>query len=236
MSTKIIVGLVLALIAVFGVQQCRVQRANARTYEADLGRANAEAKLDTTRRLTSRLLGDTARAYQRLVVQERQRQDDLDRELRLTRVALVSVTTSIRRLEARDVGGVTTTLPDSSQETRFLVREPPYTVDARIAHRSVTEPRLSALDVSLDSARIGARLSCGDRTGLVRPASLTLTTPTWLTARIDSVSQSPEVCSPPPRSTRRLSLGVTLGYSAVLDSGRVHHGPGGTVGVSYRFW
>jgi hypothetical protein len=99
--------------------------------------------------------------------------------------------------------------------------------------------------VAVDTAVIEARVGCGsvDAVG-VRPATLSLTGPQWMTLRLDRVEQEPRVCSPatPPSEARRSLAGLIarrmrlgIGYGAVLaPDGRVIRGP--VISATWSVW
>jgi hypothetical protein len=99
--------------------------------------------------------------------------------------------------------------------------------------------------VSVDTAVIEARVGCGPADGAgVRPATLSLTGPRWMTLRLDRLEQETRVCSPArpadegTRSlvgliARRVRIGV--GYGAVFTAdGRVIRGP--AVSATWSIW
>lgn len=235
-SNKVLLIVAGLLLVGVGVLTWRLRSAEGKLREESLGRVNDRARADSSRNVAISGLNDSLKAQQRLVIQERQRIDNLARQIGGIQVSITNVTTSIKDLERTNIPGTTTTLPDASKETRFAVRDPPYTVDARVLHRSATEPIMSRLSIRLDTARVQLRLTCGDRLpGNVRPAQVTLIAPSWLFTRLDSLSQSDEICSPEEKR-ERWSIGATAGYGMtyVADSSKFFHGPSISAGLTYR--
>lgn len=242
-TTKALIGAIVALVLAVGYLTWRARRVEGKLREESLGRINDKALADRSKAVLLKALGDTAVAQQRLVIQERQRIDALARQIGGMQVSITNLTATVKKLDTTNISGTTTTNLDSSKTTTFAVRQPPFTVDARVIHRSSTQPIMSRLTIGVDPARMQLRLTCGDLLpGGVRPAQATLITPPWITARLDTLSQSVDVCSRDKREGH-WSLGVTAGYGAVWSplkdsSGvtrNVHHGPSVTGGITYRF-
>jgi hypothetical protein len=221
------------------VQQALLDHADHRTQAAGLVRDSAEAVHDTTRVIVVDTSGvDSAKVWQRRAVQEAQRADALDRALSEERVARAEVAIATPTVDTA------VALPASG--TTEMIRQGPYTIE-------VDHPILTAADsgsvvglrVALDTLRLGVRLGCGAaaRDG-VRPASVSVSGPSWARVRLDRVEQDPAVClsagstdvgtAGTLRSLIR-RVGVTVGYGALLTTdGALAVRP--IVGIGLRVW
>jgi hypothetical protein len=126
---------------------------------------------------------------------------------------------------------------EGTRSAAFRARDGPFYIDARVTFPAPPGDGRMAVRVSVDTAVIEARVGCGPTDGVgVRPATLNLAGPAWMTLRLDRLEQEPRVCSPAGPANgedrrslaglvaRRVRLGV--GYGAVLTAdGRVIRGP-----------
>lgn len=164
-----------------------------------LAASNARAAADTTRRLSGRVLavlGDSLAAYQRLALQNRIERDELDRALGSVSAVRSRLELTVRTLTAR--GGTTAVVVDSATDTRtatFAVDSVPFRVRASVALPPPPAPGRFAVTVALDPVRIEPRVTCGPAVDGIRPASLTVVTPPWITAEVVGVSLEPRVCN-----------------------------------------
>ncbi len=195
--------LLLALAIGWGaLQTVKASNARERAAQAALRATNEAAAHDSTRKLAGKvaeLLGDSLQAVQRLVLQQQQRGDQLDRALGLERIAAAGLRVRIRDLEATIAG--TPVHEDSGTKVRrsdFTLRQPPYLITATAI--LPPPPALGSLiaRVQLDSIRLGLRLGCGkaDKDG-IRPAAATVTGPPWAELTITAVEQSEDLCQSP---------------------------------------
>lgn len=242
-----------AIVLVLVFMLWRSERGRA---EAVLARVNAEARADTSRTLAGKALdearklyGDSVAVVTRLVVQERQRSDGLDRELRQTRVALASLTVAVRNLDARvgsSGGTIETPRPPGEgggtvRSASFDVREAPYTVHADVTLPPAPEPGRLAVKVSLDTARIALRLGCSGKSDAgIRSAQATAVAPEWLAVNLSRVEADPVVCNGDAlglkvgpvgflewlRNRVAVSVGPSYGVFWDVGRGKVAHGPG----------
>lgn len=171
----------------------------ART-QAELAASNAEARASITRELGGKALAgaidSTTHVYERKLVQVRQDADKLDRALKQERVARVGAAVNIVRLEAM-LEALSTVRGDTLTAT-FDEYQKPYRIHAEAT--LLPPPGTSKLltDITLDPLSLEVRLGClapvaGRR---VRPASVSVTVPTWASVVLGQVEQSPEVCQP----------------------------------------
>jgi hypothetical protein len=208
---------VVALAVVAGAWELERAAVREQALRAD----QAEAQADTTRRLLTKSVGDRV-VWQRRSIQQAQRGDALDAELKLERKANVDLRIRVAVLDStlhatvtEDAAGV--------RAASFHVRAPPFTTDAKVALPPPPASGTMALTTTLDPLELNLRLGCGTRgPGGVAPASATVTGPTWAQLELGHVEQAPEVCSPPPSLTIKPGLGTGLwvggaaGATAVL--------------------
>lgn len=250
MTTRTLAASALALFTLGGLtyitrlqHQLAASRANERAIA--LHASNTEALHDTTRDAArdnarlARLLGDSLRAYRKLVVQREPVPDGMDSALGGRSAGAYAMRLAIAplRLSGTRANG------DSTDGSRagFHLRQAPYTVDATVSRPAGSDSTSLVLGVVLDTIPLTTRVHCsppGD--GGIRSASVVATTPPWAAVRIGDVHQDPEVCNGPTsaaRPSRRL-LGwspVTLSVGRELGAGRtgwsVQLGTGLTLGA-----
>jgi len=243
-SWATIVSVVL-LVVVVRIEEGRVARAHRRVGDYALQAANSRAERDSTRRVdgmnarVARVLGDSLRLFERLVVQKAQRQDELDRVLRRERVARYAMTVRADSLAAmaRSVTEVERTETSNSiRRASFRIRQAPYTVAADVVLPESPDTGTMSVHVALDPLHVEARVSCAPADGNgIRPASVSASGPAWADIRFDRVEQSEELCASPAlaRGQRRSQrFPILLGTGAMLDlHGRVSWGL--LIGVGY---
>ena len=250
MNTRTVAASALALLVLGGLtwitrlqHELAASRANERTIA--LRASNTEALHDTTRDAArdnarlARILGDSLRAYRKLVVQHEPVPDRVDSALGGRSAGAYAMRLAIAplRLSGTRANGDST---DDSR-TAFHLRQAPYTVDATVSRPAGGDSTSLVLGVVLDTIPLTTRVHCsppGD--GGIRSASIVATSPPWAVVRIGDVHQDPEVCNgstPTARSSRRL-LGwspVTLSVGRQLGAGRtgwsVQLGTGLTLGA-----
>lgn len=195
----------LLLAGVASVQTCRLDAAKVRAGQLALRADSLEAAADTTHALNLRILGDTMSAFQRRVIQERQRADDLDKALKLERIARVAARLEVSELRAALSAPVTEL--EGVRSGTFSLREEPYTIAATATLPPPPSQGTLGVSITLDPLTMRLRLSCGPtNTDGIRPALVTMFTPRWATVVLDSVSQAPELCRSPalqPQPKRR---------------------------------
>lgn len=227
-GTRVTLLLLLSSVTLLGIQTCRLDRAGKRA-DSNAARADSIAAVnDTTRVISGRALtalqklyGDSVRGFERRVLQLQPQKDALDRALERSTTANATLTARVRELEANATSsGSVTTTPEGDRKADFHVRQEPYTVGASVT-LPASGPGRMAVRVALDSATIRPRLQCGQPVGGYSPASVILTTPDWLSVRVDSVQQSPDICNPPPRRRwydGRLTIGPSVNVTFVKDT------------------
>lgn len=163
-----------------------------RAIAAQMGELNAKAEVDTTRAVvlsaknSAKLLGDSLRAVEHLVIQGEIRRDDLDRALNRSTEALITVTAAIAKMagNAQSSGNVQNSggaAGDSIRSAEFHERKEPYTLDAKATLPRFGRASLS-YEINLDTAHAELRLGCSapERGKMVRAATATAITPKWL--------------------------------------------------------
>jgi hypothetical protein len=225
----LVLALVAALVLTVRVEELRLAAQRRRAAAALLVEVNRSASRDTTRNVAlenarvARLLGDSLRVVEKQVVQVAQRRDVLDAALgreRAARYAATAVVDSLSRVVAAS-DSVVRDARDASRETRtarFDVRQPPYGIAAEVELPPPPDSATMRVRVAVDAIPIEARVSCIDGPGGAREATVAVETPSWVTVRLGTVAQSPDVCTPAPLATsmrqrawietRRLVIGV----------------------------
>lgn len=197
----IVTGLIVLIIGQhlkLAMVQHNLTVAVAQERQSHLGQLNAEALLDTTRkRAGSSLKGlnDSLDLFRRKVVQETQKRSALDRELGDAAVANYRL---LVRVDSMVAGGMAPVIVAAdSLKADFNVRQPPYHVTASVALPQQGTGRIN-LGILQDPLALSMRVGCGPLVRGIREANVSMTAPHYATLRLDSLSQSPEVCSPPP--------------------------------------
>lgn len=164
---------------------------------------NDSAALDSTRRLAdvlkgaNRILGDSLEGVTRLVIQRTVERDQLDRALH--QVPKVSVTLTLTMPSLR-VSQVPSTLPvlTDDQGTRhasFHVEHAAYSANLGVSLPAAGAAVLDSLLVNPNPARLALRIGCQAANGDgIRPARVTVTSPTWMSISVTAAEQAPEVC------------------------------------------
>lgn len=205
--TKLAIAAAGALLLLLGVQTCRLAEANERARDNAFRADSAEAVADTSRDVTAqlaKLIGDSVRASELRILQVTPDRDAVDRALARTSATVASLSATVRGLEAVLTADTGTTTEDVEGVRRatFTIDSTPYRGTAAVTMPRLPAPASIALDLRLDTARIAPRIQCGAPVSGVRPASLLVTTPDWLTVTIDSVRSDPNVCNPEPEQCR----------------------------------
>ena len=190
------------------VQHHQLAEERARAAVVALAAENAVAERDSTRtistlnRTVAKLLGDSLALVEQRVVQVAQKRDALDDALGRERRAAFAMNVVIDSL--RQSTATVTTVNDSGgvRRANFDIRLVPYRVVADVVVPQPPDSAQMAVQVSLDTIKVGARLSCSAPNAQgIRAASIVASTPTWATVRFGQVEQAPEVCQ--AQSTQR---------------------------------
>jgi hypothetical protein len=246
--TIVSVGLVVAVVR---VEEGRLARARQQAGELALEASNARALADSTRRVdgldtrVARVLGDSLRLMERLVVQKEQRQDELDHALRRERIARYGARVTAESLAASSRGEVAASQVDgvgSVRRASFRIRQEPYTLSAEVGLPEAPDTGVMSVRVVLDTLHLETRVGCAapDANG-IRAATVSVAGPRWANVRLDRVEQSPELCASPglmPPRVRPSSFGripLMVGVGPVLDArGRVSLGVVLAAGYGFR--
>ena len=222
-SWVVIASVSLLVMAVRG-EEGRIARAKQRASEYALEASNARAERDSTRQVgngddrVARVLRDSLRLAERMVVQKAQRQDDLDRALRRERraryvmAARADSLAVVARAQAEDADEAA---PHSVRRARFAVRQAPYTVSAEVAMPEPPDTATMSVHVALDELHLEARIGCAAANASgIREAAVSVAGPKWAAIRFDRVEQSPDLCASPALSPRRGKGGIPMVFGA----------------------
>jgi hypothetical protein len=257
--TKYNRGLVIALSAALAltirVERGRVTAARQQASSVALAASNVAAERDSTRmlaRATSALasmLGDSVRLYERRIVQAAGERNALDAALhaatgdaQIAKYELQATTDSLNRTVAAAQSGEAN---DGRQDVRradFVVRQPPYTLQARAEIPPPPDSARLSVRVALDPIHVAAHVLCAtpDRNG-IRAASVVASTPSWATITFDRLEQSPDLCASPALIRTARSRRLLEFEPVVIGGGRVIR-PDGVgswgffVGSGVRVW
>ena len=159
------------------------------------------AALDTTRAVNARaqqILGDSLRGVERRAVQVVGiTPDQLDKALRRYSTSIIQTVASIKPLI--DVQRTAPVTVDTAGERRadFVVDSTPYHVKAAVALPAPPLAGRIGISVRLDTARVSYRIQCGKaKDGGVRPASVEISSPPWLSMGITNATTDQNVCNP----------------------------------------
>ena len=220
----LVIALVAALILVVRIEEWRLGAERRRAAAVLLSESNRSARRDTTRDVAlentrvAKLLGDSLRLFEKQVVQVSQARDALDRALgreRVARYAAPAVVDSLTRVVASDS---VVRDPHEVRAAKFDLRQEPSTIVAEVEVPPPPDSAKMRVKVAVDPIPIVARVACSDVGGGAREASVSVETPPWVSVRLGTVAQAPEVCARSPAresflhwprlATRRLVLGV----------------------------
>lgn len=202
-TAKVQLALFLIIAAVVSVTVGYIGRLQRTNQALALRAYNDSAALDTSRSLllsrsdSIRLLGDTLRGATKLVGQLRQQNDALDRAMGVERTLRLAITATVDSLRAIAVPSTAPMVTDS-QDTRhaaFHVEHGPYTAQIGVSVPRTGAATLDSLVVKPQSARLALHVGCEPANGDgVRPARVTVTSPTWMAISVDGAEQDPDVC------------------------------------------
>lgn len=188
---------ILTLLVIIGTQNLQLAQVT-RQRDSERWRVDSlEAARDTTRLRIVRTRDSVLRVFQRRVIQERQRGDQLDQALQQERRLRVVASLRFDSVLAQVAGTPTFADSDGDRSSQFHLRQPPFTVDATAVLPPPPEQGRLVVAVRLDPLPLSLRIGCGPAVRGVRPATASLVVPPWATVSLDSLSQSPEVCLSP---------------------------------------
>lgn len=217
----------LALLTYGGVMAYRLHHAQQQLHDAALVNANDSARHDTTRVVAR---DSTGVVIARLLLQEHQRSDDLDKALNQLRTMTADLRVQVATLAAHQGSSADVARgPGDTLRAHFDVRQVPYTASADVALPPVGRGALD-LRVAIDAATLAVHVGCSTavRPGGVRDAQLTVHSDAWLTVSATRVTQDPQVCSyvAPAGERAWWRPTVSVGAGAVYRNGQVLAGPG----------
>lgn len=163
----------------------------------DSARADSSRQLADVLKDAKRVLGDSLAGATRLVVQQRQQNDQLDYALGVERTFRVALTARIDTLLALAVPSVAPVAIDSLdvRHAMFHVEHQTFTATLGVSLPAAGPAILDSLLVNPAPARLALRIGCEPANGDgVRPARVTVTSPTWMAVSVGAAEQSPEVC------------------------------------------
>ena len=191
----------------------KVEDALALARTATLSLSNEKALSDSTHKLTSdslKALGDSVVLYQRQAVQAAQKASQLDRELGQLTVANYGLTVRLDSVHA--ISEVPVVRRNDTLSAEFHVEQTPYHVDAKVRLPQTGMGNLT-LGIRQDPMGLGVKVGCGALSTLgVREATVNVLAPKYAVVKLDSLTQSPEVCSPAPAATVSVPLWKKVGY------------------------
>jgi hypothetical protein len=192
-NTAVLAYIFVGLVALGAFQTFQLARARHELVASALVRDSLEVANDSTRRLTVAGYDTAISLWQRRAYQTEQRADFLDKKLKqesMAREQLSFVVDSLHTvLEGTvvDTGGV--------RSANFHTYQAPFTVDLGVDLPAPPARGIARVSVTTDTANVGVRLTCGKPVSGIRPANVTVSTPKWLTVRVDSASQDAGVCN-----------------------------------------
>lgn len=217
---KLALALFIVLLGAIGMAAGYIGHLQRSNQALALRAYNDSARADSTRRLAdvlkdaNRILGDSLAGVTRLVVQRTQERDDLDYSLGWERKYRVSLTARFDSLRAAKVPSAAPVATDSqgTRHASFHVEQPTFTAQLGVSLPAIGAGTLDSLIVNPRPARLALRIGCEPANGDgIRPARVTVTTPTWMSIAIDSAEQADDVC-------QRVAGQRTSWWRSVLNS------------------
>ncbi len=153
------------------------------------------AARDTTR-LVAELRHDVM-VYEHRVVQSKLAVDSLDRLLKQASKSRANMAVAVAAYQDT----MKSTVREDSASVRyaeFRTYSRPYSIYAEVAIPQPAPDAVSQMElqIQLDTARMGVRLSCAlDKNGL-NYAKFQVVVEDWLNVRVDGVQQDPNICNP----------------------------------------
>lgn len=152
------------------------------------------AVADTTRKLQIKMFGDSLSAFERRAVQTKIVADAFDKAVKKISAAVAGITVHIEPQAGSDTSVV---VGDANNVRRaeFHVEKTPFVADAKVI--LPPPPSKGTMDVAfaLKPFSLGARIQCGEPVLGIRPATIAITTPPWMTATIESPKLEQRVCN-----------------------------------------
>jgi hypothetical protein len=217
-SQVYLIGVILALSSTIAIMQRTYAR---KTMEGQLLVDSLVADADTTR--VARALDDVQRqVFMRRAIQAEMKADALNKKLKTessVRATLQFFVDSVYNGNAdTNVDGLDgDTLPDVLN-VEFNGYTPPFKVSGVTIIDFVEDTAGTKYSVVMDPFKIGMRVECSNKAiNGVRQATVLVDAPLFVRVSLDTLRQSPDVCSPPPSvpiatSSNRNKLWTALGF------------------------
>lgn len=212
-----------AMIAYIGVLKVSNARLAKALHEETVRANNEAARADTTRDVAQRALswlqqtyGDSIKAVERLVVQEKIKKDGLDAALKRESILKADLRIALDSLLTSLYGSPTTEDSAGNRSSVFDTTAAPFTVHARVTLPKPPAPGImDTLKITVQPLNLRIRAQCGPVVNRARAATLLVEQPKWVVVRLDSLKQDPDVCSvpPPARTLRNIGIGGVLGLA-----------------------
>lgn len=208
LSIGIAVAAVIGYLAFELHQERKAHREQA--FRAD----SIAAALDTTRAVSARaqqVLGDSLRGVERRAIQVVGiTPDQLDKALKRYSTSIIATVASIKPLiDVQRTAPVTVTA-QGERKADFAVDSAPYHVKAAVALPAPPAQGRIGISVRLDTARVSYRIQCGKaKDGGVKPASVEISSPPWLSMGVTNATTDQNVCNP---AASKMSLWEKLLY------------------------
>jgi hypothetical protein len=203
---KAIVAAFGILLLITGLLSFMLKRERAAHLEQAFRADSTAAANDTTRAIalsrkdSIRILGDSLRGVERRAVQVVGiTPDELDKALKRYSTSIIATVASIKPLiDVQRTAPVTVNAQDE-RKADFVVDSAPYHVKAAVALPAPPANGRIGISVRLDSARVSYRIQCGKaKDGGVKPASVEISSPPWLSMGITNATTDQNVCNPAP--------------------------------------
>lgn len=200
---KLVIAGFAALLVLSGYFAWQLRRERAAHREQAFRADSTAAALDTTRAVNARalkVLGDSLHGVERRAVQVVGiTPDELDKALRRYSTSIIATVASIKPLiDVQRTAPVTVNAQDE-RKAEFAIDSAPYHVKAAVALPAPPASGRIGISVRLDSARVSYRIQCGKaKDGGVKPASVEISSPPWLSMGITNATTDQNVCNPAP--------------------------------------
>lgn len=214
-----VIGALLGILTIVSVASAyRINSLRNSLVSARLTSDSLEAVLDTTRFENG--------VYQRRIVQSNLKADSLDKKLKLE--SKMRARLEVQLANVTDTANVEsdTTVGDEDTHAVSIHRyKEPITLDEHIAVNGdgVKDKWFIDWNAKIDPITLKPRIACGAEDALgLRKATLAVEAPSFATIAIDSVQQSPGVCSPklvaarPPSRLNWFIGGSITGAAAIV--------------------
>lgn len=223
LQSKILTGAAIVVAIIIGYLGFELRRERKAHLEQAFRADSVAAALDTTRAVSERaqkVLGDSIKGIEHRAVQVVGiTPDDLDKALKRYSTSIIATVASIKPLIDVERTAPVTVNAEDERKADFAVDSAPYHVKAQVALPAPPASGRIGISVRLDSARVSYRIQCGKaKDGGVRPASVEINSPPWLSMGVTNATTDQNVCNPAPSKGSLLKdllwggAGVGLGW------------------------